>query len=168
MKRASIAADDARGVAEKSHQGTKRTIVRHWVGIAAALADGKREILFARAIIQNAAQSERVSKQLAELAETLGRPTFGAPAAAGTQYDVTLEAELLEMIAYAAVVYLRNLQAEWRYGVAGSCAKRKLAVLIGNVDRGAVNFFGVEKRNADLANSLRGKADSVFDAAEER
>src|ERR1700690_2156825 len=53
MKRSSIAADNAGRVVQESHQRPERPVVRHRVGIAAAFADGEREIVFARAVIDN-------------------------------------------------------------------------------------------------------------------
>jgi hypothetical protein len=58
MKRAGIAPDYARGVAQESHEWTERTIVRHGVGVSAAFADGNGEVVFAGTVVHNATQAE--------------------------------------------------------------------------------------------------------------
>jgi len=150
VQRAGIAADDARRVAQESHQWTEWTIVRHWVCVAAAFADGEGEIVFAGAIVHNAANAERFSNHAAEVAEALRRPAFRTPAAAGAQDDVAIEAERLEMIANAAVVLLRNTQIEWSDGITRSRAEGQFAVLIGDVRGGGVDAFGVKNRNTEF------------------
>jgi hypothetical protein len=71
MKRAGIAADDARRVAQESHQRAKLSIVRHWISVTAAIADGERKIIFAGAVIHHAAEAKGVSNHFAEMAEAL-------------------------------------------------------------------------------------------------
>ena len=152
MKRAGIAADDARRVAQESHQWTKRTIVRYRISVTAAFADGQRKIVFAGAVIHHAAEAKGVSNHFAELAEAFGRPTFRTPAAAGTQDDVAVEAMLVQKVAKFSLVFLRNLQSKGSHWIARSCAQREFTVLIGDVRRRAANTIGVEDGNAKFAN----------------
>src|SRR5260370_20162760 len=76
MQRAGIAADDARCVAQKSHEWTEWTIVRQGVGVTAAFADGQGEVIFSGTVVHDTTQGEGVSNPPAELTEALGRPTF--------------------------------------------------------------------------------------------
>ena len=57
MQRAGVAADDARGTAQEGHQGSKLSIVRHGVSVTAAIADGKRKIILAGAVIHHTAEA---------------------------------------------------------------------------------------------------------------
>ena len=57
MERAGVAADDARGTAQEGHQGPKISIVRHGIGVTAAIADGKRKIILTGAVIHHAAEA---------------------------------------------------------------------------------------------------------------
>ena len=76
MKRARVAADDARCIAQESHERTKRTIVRQGIGVTAAFTNGQGKVVFSRAEVHNTTQAQGVSNQLAKLSETFGRPAF--------------------------------------------------------------------------------------------
>jgi hypothetical protein len=76
MERTGIPAHDASRVAQESHQGTKRTIVRHRVGIAAAFPDRKGQVIFAGTVVHDTSQAKSVSDQLAELTKAFGRPAL--------------------------------------------------------------------------------------------
>ena len=57
VKRAGVAADDARGLAQESHQRAKLAIVRHGIGVTTSVADGERKIILAGAVIHHAAEA---------------------------------------------------------------------------------------------------------------
>jgi hypothetical protein len=65
VKRTRVAADNARGVAQESHQGAQRAVVRHRLCVAAAFADSESEIILARTVIHDTAEAERVPYELA-------------------------------------------------------------------------------------------------------
>ena len=106
MKRASIAADDAGCVAQESHQWSKRTIVKHRISVATAFADGESKIVLTGTEIHHATQANGISNHFAEVTKSFRRPALRTPAAAGTQDDVAIESELLQIIANSGVIYL--------------------------------------------------------------
>src|SRR5208282_4839303 len=114
MQRARIAAYDARGVAQESHQRTKRPIVGHRVGVTAAFPDGNGEVVFAGAVVHHATQAQRVANHFAEMAEAFGWPALRTPAAAWAQHDVAIQSEFLQIVANPGVVYFWNVHAKGR------------------------------------------------------
>jgi hypothetical protein len=99
MKRACVSTDDADCVAQKSHELAEFSIVDEGLRIAAGGFDSGGEGIFAGTVVYDTANSKGGVDFLAELTETIGGPTLGAPSTAGTEDDVTRAAILDQLFA---------------------------------------------------------------------
>src|SRR5207247_11426689 len=85
MQWAGVTTDDAGRIAEKSHELSEGPIVSDGVSLATRRFDRGGEVLFTRAIVQYATQSQSVSHSLAQRTVAIRRPALRAPAPSGAQ-----------------------------------------------------------------------------------
>src|SRR5260370_23575603 len=93
MQWSRISANDADCITEKSHELISRAIVCDGVCFAAGCFGSRGQLLFSGAMIYNAAQPNFAMNPLAEGAVTIGWPAFRAPAASGTQHNISLDSK---------------------------------------------------------------------------
>src|SRR5437763_16436922 len=76
MQWAGVTPDDAGRIAEKSHELSEGPIVSDGVSLATRRFDRGGEVLFTRAIVQYATQSQSVSHSLAQRTVAIRRPAL--------------------------------------------------------------------------------------------
>lgn len=150
MERAGVSTNDADGIAQERHELAEFSIVNEWLRIATGVFDGGSERVFPGTVIDDAANAERVADFLAELAEAISGPTFGAPATARTENEVTCGGVFRQLFANKGFVGRRNAERNIRDRDGCSGAKREFAILVGDVLRAADDAVGVKSGNAEL------------------
>ncbi len=118
MERARIAADDAAGILQKSHQLTEFSVVNEWLGIAAGCFHRRGEGVFPGAVVDDATNSQAIANFLAEEAKTVGGPAFRTPTSTGAEDDVTSDAILCQCSRTRVSSEAGTLRAKFATGLA--------------------------------------------------
>ncbi len=104
---------------------------------------------------------------MAKFAEAFGGPAFGAPAAAGAQHNITVNACCDEIGTHSLTIGFVYLQLYWAYR--GLCAgpQRQFAILIGDVSGARGHAIGVEDWHSKFTDGFGREADSLGDPSQE-
>jgi len=92
MERTGVTADDAFCALEQGHELAEFAVVENRICVAAGGFYSGGERFFAGAIVDYASYVQFLANFLTEFAETFGGPAFGAPATAGAQDNVVINA----------------------------------------------------------------------------
>jgi hypothetical protein len=111
MQRPCVAADDACSASQKRHQLAESAAKDEGVRVTTCAEQGCGYNVIIRSGINDATQSYRFSEPAAQGCEALGRPALGAPATAGAQDNIMIEALFTQTGTDGHLILLGNLQA---------------------------------------------------------
>ena len=168
MERAGVPADNALRALQQGHEGAEFAVVDDRFGTAAGGVHFPGEGFFAGAVINHTTKVQVFEDFLAEGAEALGGPAFGAPAAAGAEDDVFPYAGSSDVCADAPAVHVADAEMDGSDGLRGAGTEREFAILIGNVRGFWGDAIGVQDGDAKFPDGGGREADAQGDAGKKR
>jgi hypothetical protein len=163
MQRASVAGDNQTRLSQKRGERGNRELDDGRIRRTCGGHDCAAEIFFAGSDIDDRAEAVALEKQAAERAKAVRRPTFGFPAAAGTDDDViTGNAFARKHLADKAQCIFRHSQREAGHGLRlRSGAHGEVHGHVHDVAAGGNHAVGIKDGGAGFARGLAVAADAA-------